>query len=274
MPSAVSGTRRLGPAHRSVHLRRVDASGRAGSRGISGGSPGYPGQAGARQPRRLMPALPTRCVRPCWTMATSAPWFPAIICVLRPARRSSRRDTIGRPVRTRSSSSTRPVSSSARSPSAIRSAAIPAGTACRVMMAVSHPRWMLSLSAQAPWSRGGRCFSPRPHPYRAGLDHRTAAFRRRHLKSPAFKAVFDIYGTKKGLAVFSGRLVNKQGETCRSLPGSSLGSSPAGFASKVMHGSSSGLVTNLVLGIVGAFVGGILFSAVGGRGSPASTSGA
>jgi uncharacterized membrane protein YeaQ/YmgE (transglycosylase-associated protein family) len=38
------------------------------------------------------------------------------------------------------------------------------------------------------------------------------------------------------------------------------------IASKIMHGSSSGLMTNLVLGIVGAFVGGILFSAVGGRG--------
>ncbi|UEM06438.1 GlsB/YeaQ/YmgE family stress response membrane protein [Skermanella rosea] len=38
------------------------------------------------------------------------------------------------------------------------------------------------------------------------------------------------------------------------------------IASKIMHGSGSGLVTNLVLGIVGAFVGGILFSAVGGTG--------
>ena len=38
------------------------------------------------------------------------------------------------------------------------------------------------------------------------------------------------------------------------------------IASKVMQGSSSGLLTNLVLGIVGAFVGGILFSAIGGRG--------
>ena len=37
-------------------------------------------------------------------------------------------------------------------------------------------------------------------------------------------------------------------------------------ASKIMHGSGSGLVTNLILGIVGAFVGCILFSAVGGRG--------
>jgi uncharacterized membrane protein YeaQ/YmgE (transglycosylase-associated protein family) len=38
------------------------------------------------------------------------------------------------------------------------------------------------------------------------------------------------------------------------------------IASKIMHGSGSGLVTNLILGIVGAFVGGILFSAVGGSG--------
>jgi uncharacterized membrane protein YeaQ/YmgE (transglycosylase-associated protein family) len=38
------------------------------------------------------------------------------------------------------------------------------------------------------------------------------------------------------------------------------------IASKIMHGSGSGLVTNLILGIVGAFVGGILFSAVGGAG--------
>jgi len=38
------------------------------------------------------------------------------------------------------------------------------------------------------------------------------------------------------------------------------------IASKIMHGSGSGLLLNLVLGIVGAFVGGFLFSAVGGAG--------
>lgn len=38
------------------------------------------------------------------------------------------------------------------------------------------------------------------------------------------------------------------------------------IASKIMHGSGSGLVMNLVLGVVGAFVGGILFRFVGGAG--------
>jgi len=38
------------------------------------------------------------------------------------------------------------------------------------------------------------------------------------------------------------------------------------IASRVMHGSGSGFVMNLVLGIVGAFVGGLLFSMVGGAG--------
>jgi uncharacterized membrane protein YeaQ/YmgE (transglycosylase-associated protein family) len=38
------------------------------------------------------------------------------------------------------------------------------------------------------------------------------------------------------------------------------------IASKIMHGSGSGLVMNLVLGVVGAFVGGILFRVVGGAG--------
>jgi uncharacterized membrane protein YeaQ/YmgE (transglycosylase-associated protein family) len=38
------------------------------------------------------------------------------------------------------------------------------------------------------------------------------------------------------------------------------------IASKIMHGSGSGLMINLVLGVVGAFVGGILISAVGGVG--------
>jgi uncharacterized membrane protein YeaQ/YmgE (transglycosylase-associated protein family) len=38
------------------------------------------------------------------------------------------------------------------------------------------------------------------------------------------------------------------------------------IASKIMHGSGSGLIINLVLGVVGAFVGGILISAVGGVG--------
>ncbi|HSK41238.1 MAG TPA: GlsB/YeaQ/YmgE family stress response membrane protein [Arenibaculum sp.] len=38
------------------------------------------------------------------------------------------------------------------------------------------------------------------------------------------------------------------------------------IASKIMHGSGSGLVMNLALGIVGAFVGGFLFSLVGGAG--------
>ncbi len=37
-------------------------------------------------------------------------------------------------------------------------------------------------------------------------------------------------------------------------------------ASKIMHGGSSGLLMNLVLGVVGAFVGGLLISAVGGVG--------
>lgn len=38
------------------------------------------------------------------------------------------------------------------------------------------------------------------------------------------------------------------------------------IASKIMHGSGSGLMINLVLGVVGAFVGGILISALGGVG--------
>lgn len=38
------------------------------------------------------------------------------------------------------------------------------------------------------------------------------------------------------------------------------------IASKIMHGSGSGFVTNLVLGIVGAFVGGIVFRMIGGAG--------
>lgn len=38
------------------------------------------------------------------------------------------------------------------------------------------------------------------------------------------------------------------------------------IASKIMHGSGSGLVINLVLGVVGAFVGGFLFRVVGGAG--------
>ncbi|WP_207459343.1 GlsB/YeaQ/YmgE family stress response membrane protein [Azospirillum sp. SYSU D00513] len=38
------------------------------------------------------------------------------------------------------------------------------------------------------------------------------------------------------------------------------------IASRIMHGSGSGFVMNLLLGIVGAFVGGILVSVIGGRG--------
>jgi uncharacterized membrane protein YeaQ/YmgE (transglycosylase-associated protein family) len=38
------------------------------------------------------------------------------------------------------------------------------------------------------------------------------------------------------------------------------------IASKIMTGSGSGLVMNLVLGVVGAFVGGLLFSILGGAG--------
>lgn len=37
-------------------------------------------------------------------------------------------------------------------------------------------------------------------------------------------------------------------------------------ASKIMHGEGSGLVINLVLGVVGAFVGGFLVSVLGGVG--------
>ncbi|WP_135467165.1 GlsB/YeaQ/YmgE family stress response membrane protein [Crenalkalicoccus roseus] len=38
------------------------------------------------------------------------------------------------------------------------------------------------------------------------------------------------------------------------------------IASKIMHGEGSGLVMNLVLGVVGAFVGGLIFQALGGAG--------
>jgi uncharacterized membrane protein YeaQ/YmgE (transglycosylase-associated protein family) len=38
------------------------------------------------------------------------------------------------------------------------------------------------------------------------------------------------------------------------------------IASKLFHGEGSGLLMNLVLGVVGAFVGGILVSALGGVG--------
>ncbi|WP_029007240.1 GlsB/YeaQ/YmgE family stress response membrane protein [Azospirillum halopraeferens] len=38
------------------------------------------------------------------------------------------------------------------------------------------------------------------------------------------------------------------------------------IASKIMHGSGSGFLLNLGLGIIGAFVGGFLFSIVGGAG--------
>jgi len=38
------------------------------------------------------------------------------------------------------------------------------------------------------------------------------------------------------------------------------------IASKIMHGEGSGLLMNLVLGVVGAFVGGLLISVVGGVG--------
>jgi len=38
------------------------------------------------------------------------------------------------------------------------------------------------------------------------------------------------------------------------------------IASKIMQGEGSGLVMNLLLGVVGAFVGGLLFRAVGGTG--------
>ena len=38
------------------------------------------------------------------------------------------------------------------------------------------------------------------------------------------------------------------------------------IASKIMHGEGSGLMMNLVLGVVGAFVGGLLMSIIGGVG--------
>jgi uncharacterized membrane protein YeaQ/YmgE (transglycosylase-associated protein family) len=38
------------------------------------------------------------------------------------------------------------------------------------------------------------------------------------------------------------------------------------IANKIYHGAGGGLVMNLILGVVGAFVGGLLFSAVGGAG--------
>ena len=38
------------------------------------------------------------------------------------------------------------------------------------------------------------------------------------------------------------------------------------IASKIMHGEGSGLVMNLVLGVIGAFVGGLLISVIGGVG--------
>ena len=38
------------------------------------------------------------------------------------------------------------------------------------------------------------------------------------------------------------------------------------IASKIMHGEGSGLLMNLVLGVIGAFVGGFLISAIGGIG--------
>jgi uncharacterized membrane protein YeaQ/YmgE (transglycosylase-associated protein family) len=38
------------------------------------------------------------------------------------------------------------------------------------------------------------------------------------------------------------------------------------IASKLVHGEGSGLMMNLVLGVLGAFIGGILVSALGGVG--------
>jgi uncharacterized membrane protein YeaQ/YmgE (transglycosylase-associated protein family) len=38
------------------------------------------------------------------------------------------------------------------------------------------------------------------------------------------------------------------------------------IASKIWQGTGSGLVMNLVIGVIGAFVGGFLFSVVGGQG--------
>jgi uncharacterized membrane protein YeaQ/YmgE (transglycosylase-associated protein family) len=38
------------------------------------------------------------------------------------------------------------------------------------------------------------------------------------------------------------------------------------IASKIMHGEGSGLLINLMLGVVGAFVGGLLVSTIGGVG--------
>jgi uncharacterized membrane protein YeaQ/YmgE (transglycosylase-associated protein family) len=38
------------------------------------------------------------------------------------------------------------------------------------------------------------------------------------------------------------------------------------IASKIMHGQGSGLLMNLVLGVVGAFVGGLLIGTIGGAG--------
>jgi uncharacterized membrane protein YeaQ/YmgE (transglycosylase-associated protein family) len=38
------------------------------------------------------------------------------------------------------------------------------------------------------------------------------------------------------------------------------------IASKIMHGEGAGLMINLLLGVVGAFVGGLLISVIGGVG--------
>ena len=38
------------------------------------------------------------------------------------------------------------------------------------------------------------------------------------------------------------------------------------IGAKIVHGRGSGFFLNIVLGIVGAFVGGIIFSAIGGTG--------
>jgi len=38
------------------------------------------------------------------------------------------------------------------------------------------------------------------------------------------------------------------------------------IASKIMHGQGSGLLINLALGVVGAFVGGVLIGVIGGVG--------
>ena len=54
--------------------------------------------------------------------------------------------------------------------------------------------------------------------------------------------------------------------SARTLAWIVLGLIAGWIASKIMHGQGAGLLMNLVLGVVGAFVGGLLISVVGGVG--------